>query len=486
MAPFRTRAAPHEVQPGSKSRRRGRLAALTMGIGVAMVLVFALVFSIAFGTQGVARHAIALHHADEALRSATVIRSQAGMATHLSVLERDFGLDAADAIARTEAETRLGLDDVTSSVIGLIEHEASSPAVESTAGLFKATAHAILAALEDGDVATAQGLAAADLDARFRAFTGAVVVERDLQASEVAAASALMGRIGNLARFLVAFLVPTSAILLFRDLSRRQQRQRDLEVRLDTEKELGKARDEFVANASHELRTPLTSVFGLAHLLEEDESVAASPGALEMVGMIISETNDLSRMVDDLLTTARLDAGALHYQFENLNVLDEVREVVEPMRRSGTAFQVEVQPALVRSDRLRLRQVVRNLLSNARKYGGPTIRVLGRIEAGWYEIRVEDDGEGIPKELHDRLFQRYLHRGDLPQALGSVGLGLSIVQALAEGMGGAVWYERRSGWTSFVVRVPLAVRVDSAVSRKAVAAPGVVGGWAPVGSGRGH
>ena len=68
---------------------------------------------------------------------------------------------------------------------------------------------------------------------------------------------------------------------------------------------------------------------------------------------------------------------------------------------------------------------------------------------------VADNGEGIPEELEERLFQRFLHQGDMPLVLGSVGLGLSIVQALAEGMGGAVWYERDAGWTKFVVRVPL-------------------------------
>lgn len=447
-----------------------------MGIGVAIVVVFALVFSIAFGTQGVARHATALHHADEALRSATIVRSQAGLATHLAILERDFGFDSTAAIELSTQETRLGLDDLSASIIGLIEHSGSDePTITSAAASFRASAQAILAALEAGDIATAQAVAVADLDAGFRSLLEIVIAERDTQAAEVASASALMGRIGDVARFLVAFLVPTSAILLYRELARRQQRQRDLEVRLETEKELGKARDEFVANASHELRTPLTSIFGLAHLLEEDESVTASPSAVEMVGMIISETSDLSRMVDDLLTTARLDAGALHYQFENLNTLDEVREVVEPMRRSGAGFQVDVHPALVRSDRLRLRQVVRNLLSNARKYGGPSVRVIGRVESGWYEIRVEDDGEGIPKDLHDRLFQRYLHQGDMPLVLGSVGLGLSIVRALAEGMGGAVWYERRGGWTSFVVRVPLAANADATRYRD----PGVALAGAP-------
>ena len=135
------------------------------------------------------------------------------------------------------------------------------------------------------------------------------------------------------------------------------------------------------------------------------------------------------------------------------------------MRRSGTTFTVEVQPALVRSDRLQLRQVVRNLLSNARKYGGPTVRVLGRLEAGWYEIRVEDDGRGIPKELHDRLFQRYLHKGDLPLVVGSVGLRVIHRPRPLRGDGWRRWYERRSGWTSFVIRVPLAAHTDASPFR---------------------
>jgi len=79
--------------------KRTRLAAIALGAGVVMVLVFALVLSIAFGTRQVAAHADALHNADEALRASTVISTQAGMATHLSVLEHEFGLDAAEGVA---------------------------------------------------------------------------------------------------------------------------------------------------------------------------------------------------------------------------------------------------------------------------------------------------------------------------------------------------------------------------------------------------
>ena len=414
---------------------------------------FALIFSIAFGTKGIADHANALHNADEALRGATVARSQAGLAAHLTVLKTDFGFEATEGIELSVREVRLASQDMRASLDAAGTLDAT---VRSAGDQFIFTVDEVANAIDTGDVATAQQLAGEDLDPAFRTFVNAVVAERNEQASAVAASSALMGRVGDLARFLVAFLVPTAVIVLYRELAKRQQRQSELEVRLETEQELGKARDEFVANASHELRTPLTSIFGLAHLLEEDEKVHESDTAAEMVGMIIGETHDLSRMVDDLLTTARLDAGAMHYQFEALNMLDEVREVVDPMRCSGTNVAVEAVPALVRSDRLRLRQLIRNLVSNADKYGGPNIRLVGRVMSGWYEVRIEDDGEGIVKDLEARLFQRFLHKGDMPLVLGSVGLGLSIVRALAEGMGGAVWYERKQGWTAFVVRFPLA------------------------------
>jgi signal transduction histidine kinase len=447
--------------------RRRRMAAFALGAGVVMVLVFALVFSIAFGTRQVAAHADALHNADEALRATTVVRAQTGMAAHLATLEREFGFDAADSVTLAVDEARLALSDLRVSLEALDEASGGlEPRLRESAEEFDALATSVLALVADGDSAGAQS-AAAGLDTGFRDLTGAVVVERDYQASQVASANDAMGRIGDVVRFLVAFLVPTAVILLYRELSQRQQRQADLEVRLKAEQELGKARDEFVASASHELRTPLTSIFGLAHILEEDEHVAASETAGEMVGMIISEAHDLSRMVDDLLTTARIDAGALHYQFENLPVLDEVREVLDPMERAGTEVGVDVHPALVKADRLRLRQVIRNLLSNAAKYGGSDIRLVGRVESGWYELIVADDGEGIPSELEERLFQRYLHQGDMPLVLGSVGLGLSIVRALAEGMGGAVWYERQNGWTKFVVRIQLASERSEARFREA-------------------
>ncbi len=460
--------------------RRGRRSSLgfTLIAGIVLLLIFALVFSVAYGTRRITSNAAALHTVDEMLLSATVVRAQIAIGSHAMSVDREFGTDSTEQIEISIAEAERGLHDLA---LGLQALDETSVAVDRDAVAageqFRATAARTLAVIHAGDSRGAQELAASALDAEFQVLVAAMVDERSRLSAEVAASDLQLGRVGNMARFLVAFIVPTAVILIYRELAKRQQRQGELEKRLALEQSLGKARDEFVANASHELRTPLTSIYGLALLLEEDPAFAESETAPELLDMIISESADLSRMVEDLLTTARLDAGALHYTFETVEVTDEVDEVVGPMLRAGLSIAVDCEGGIVRADRLRLRQVLRNLLSNARKYGGPNIRIEGRVEEGKYVCAVVDDGEGIPSDLEDRLFQRYIHQGHQPLVLGSVGLGLSIVRALAEGMGGAVSYERADGLTRFVFALPLV-----AVAPQPVAAHPAehAGGYPPI------
>jgi signal transduction histidine kinase len=105
---------------------------------------------------------------------------------------------------------------------------------------------------------------------------------------------------------------------------------------------------------------------------------------------------------------------------------------------------------------MRLRQLLRNLLSNARKYGGPQVRIEGRIDRSTYVCSVIDNGPGIPDEIAPRLFERFIHQGHQTATKDSVGLGLSIVHALAQGMGGSISYERVLGESYFSLRLPLA------------------------------
>ena len=328
--------------------------------------------------------------------------------------------------------------------------------IEAIGELFATSAQETIDLIEVEDFASASTVVEDRLGDQFNELVAALIVVRDDLRASVASSDLLLSQIGNVARFLVAFLLPAAVIFIYRDLLRRQARQAELESRLEAARQISEAREEFIANASHELRTPLTSITGLAMLLEETPTIKEDAASAELLDLMISESVDLNRMVDDLLTTARLDAGALSYSFQDVSPEIETAEVAESLKRAGTYIEVTCEPALIRADSVRFRQIVRNLLSNAGKYGGPNVRVLGYVDGRTYVCEVIDDGQGVPEEIAERLFERFVHQGQETAVRGSVGLGLSIVHALAQGMGGSVSYRRVNGDTYFAVRMPLA------------------------------
>ena len=434
-----------------KSRRA---IATTLIAGIALVLVVGIVFAVAYSSRQITTDAGSLHTADETLRSATVARAQLALAVHASAVDREFGTDSRSVIETAIAETEQALADAVNGLT-LGAHDTSDLAASGALlSEFVVVAEEIATRLSEGDSQGAQDLSE-DLDTSFRALLGELSQTRDEIAGRASSSDAMLGRIGDMARFLVAFLVPAAVIFIYREWARRQQRQSELEARLANERELAAAREQFIANASHELRTPLTGIKGLAMLLEEDPQIESSDTAAELVDLIVSEAEDLSRMVEDLLTAARLDAGALTYSFEDVDPAVEAHEVVEPLARNGVTIGVTCETGTVRADRLRLRQIVRNLVSNARKYGGPDIRIEGRVVDRTYVCSVIDNGSGIPDEIADKVFERFIHQGQATATKDSVGLGLSIVKALADGMGGVVRYDRVGDETHFSLRIPL-------------------------------
>lgn len=445
--------------------RWDRILLVSILSALALLVLLGVVFSVAYGSRRITTNATSLHKANEILRTSTVARAQLGLAVYLAAVDREVGTNSTDAIAFSIAETEDALREMRNGFFGDPATETSGLAEDLPAslgllggklGAYQRTGLEIIGLLESNDSRTAQEMANSRFDSDFRSMTEVLVGMRNELRAEIKSSDEFLGRMSSITRFLVAFLIPGAVILIYRELMRRQQRQAELETRLQAERDIGHAREEFIANASHELRTPLTGIHGLAMLLEEEPEIKASEMASELIGLIVSESADLGRMVEDLLTTARLDAGALHYTFEDVQVLDEIAEVVEPMRKAGMSIEIECEPGMVRADRLRFRQVLRNLLSNARKYGGPNIRIHGVLENAAFVCAVVDDGAGIPVELEARLFERFIHQGQQTAVKESVGLGLSIVRSLIEGMGGNVYYEREEDETAFVIVLPLA------------------------------
>jgi two-component system OmpR family sensor kinase len=224
-------------------------------------------------------------------------------------------------------------------------------------------------------------------------------------------------------------------------------------ARTETEAALSRQR-EFVADASHELRTPLTSVLANLELLEDDlagEQREAAASALR-------SSHRMRRLVADLLLLARADAGraAPHQPVDVSSVVTDAAAELEPVT-GGHEISVSAPPGMtVEGARDELHRLILNLMENALRHTDPDTAVEAQVtrEDGHVVLAVEDDGPGIPQELHEKVFERF-YRGSSDRG-GSSGLGLSIVRAVTESHHGSVRLEPPldGRGARFVVRLP--------------------------------
>jgi len=214
----------------------------------------------------------------------------------------------------------------------------------------------------------------------------------------------------------------------------------------------------FVADASHELRTPLTSIRGYAELFRRGADTRPEDLAKSMTN-IEAEASRMGVLVDDLLLLARLDQGRPleREPFDLTAVVTDAVEsarAIEPDRAIGLSAD---DPVEIVGDAGRLRQVVDNLLDNARMHApGAPVRVAIRVEGPDALLEVIDDGPGIDPEVAARIFERFT-RGDPSRSRGTggAGLGMSIVAAIVEAHGGSVTAASGSDGGGTIVRVRL-------------------------------
>ena len=216
----------------------------------------------------------------------------------------------------------------------------------------------------------------------------------------------------------------------------------------------------FVADASHELRTPLAAVRAYAELFSRGAQSRPEDLARSMSG-ITREAERMSVLVEDLLLLARLDEGR-PLERERVQLDQLVGEAVDTARALDPErpVELEVHPVVVLGDRDSLRQIVDNLLSNIRSHtppGSPARVVVGR-EGGRAVIEVSDTGPGLTTEELDRIFERFYRAdGSRSRASGGVGLGLSIVAAVARAHGGSVSARSEAGQgATFRIELPAA------------------------------
>ncbi len=217
---------------------------------------------------------------------------------------------------------------------------------------------------------------------------------------------------------------------------------------------LVKAKDEFVATVSHELRTPLATVLGLSLEVRERFDDFDREELLELLDLISRESEDLSHIVDDLLVVGRQrGAGSISVEPEPLDLAATIEPTMH--RHPEVAMQLDTTGrCYVYADAGRLRQIVRNLIGNAVRYGGGTIRVLLRIEPEHAYLEIRDDGEPIPVAERALMFMPYHRVKSVNGAPGSVGLGLTVSRQLARLMDGDVDYYHDGQESVFSLRLP--------------------------------
>lgn len=223
------------------------------------------------------------------------------------------------------------------------------------------------------------------------------------------------------------------------------------------------SKDRLLASVSHEIRTPLTAIVGLSEEIASSRHSMTDEELGELNRIIAVQSRELAELVEDLLVASRADFGNLSIRPEVIDLHDQVDRVLEGLRESIPTFKEVVYTGgslTAWADPLRVRQILRNLMTNAIKYGGDRVTVGLRVDGDSATMMVADNGAGVDEHEATLIFERYYRSSQSPTQPGSVGIGLAVSRQLAEMMGGTLTYIRGDGAQHrFELTLPL-VRED--------------------------
>lgn len=241
-------------------------------------------------------------------------------------------------------------------------------------------------------------------------------------------------------------------------------------------------KSDFLANMSHELRTPLNSLLILSKLLGDNPDGNLSHDQVKFARTIESSGNDLLTLINDILDLSKIEAGHIQVQPETVplqRLVGDLRQMFQPVAANrNLAFEIEVAPdcpRAIETDRMRIEQILKNLLSNAFKFTeqGSVRLTLSPVEGDRIALAVTDTGIGMSKEQQGHIFEAF-HQADstISRRYGGTGLGLSISRQLARLLGGSISLDSTPGEGSrFTLIVPLVYDPATVASRPATAPP---------------
>ncbi|MDB4884212.1 MAG: sensor protein [Gemmatimonadetes bacterium] len=221
---------------------------------------------------------------------------------------------------------------------------------------------------------------------------------------------------------------------------------------------------EFVESMSHELRTPLNAIIGLSNILLKNSAGTLGEKELNYISRIAVNGEHLLKLIDDILSFARLDAGRTYFHMRTISapeLLSSVETLVTPLAQAkGITYSVRPvdDSVCVVADEERARHVLLNLVTNAIKFTPEAghVSVSCEVRDGWANIDVRDDGRGIPGGMLSTIFEPFTQVGRaLNQPAVGIGLGLAISRDLARAMGGDIDVVSAEGQGStFTLRLP--------------------------------
>ena len=239
-----------------------------------------------------------------------------------------------------------------------------------------------------------------------------------------------------------------------------------------------KYKSEFLANMSHELRTPLNSILLLSRLLSENGNANLNKDQVEYARVIQSSGNSLLSLIDEILDLSKIEAGKMELEYGNIairEIMEDMRSIFEPLAKDkNVALNIHIAgdvPPQIETDKMRLEQVLKNLLSNAYKFtgkGNVTIEVANAAsQPGYVTFTVADTGIGIPPDKQQIIFEAFQQAdGSTRRKYGGTGLGLSISKQLTMLLGGDITVSSIAGkGSTFYVTIP-ASKHTAAAARK--------------------
>ena len=429
-----------------------KIALIAVVAAVFVIVGAAVIIARGDSAEEIAEDAHILTWSESVASAATVVRAEVreglvvGQSASAGVLDDEATAESATRIREAIA--------VLEGRVNLLPEIAQISGIRDTANEASAQAAGVADALETGNVAEALIVATDQLSPALDELLSLAGTVSEESAEDIAAVNAGLGTVTTAARFVAALLIPALAVFLFYRALRRSQKLSLLRTELARERELRRNKDAFVAAASHHVRTPLSAVVGLAELLRDDSGDFSPAVREEVIGLLATEAEQTSHVVDDLLAAARYEVGDFQLAEQRLEMRDVVDAVTDDWADKQQTKLMIRGNAVVLGDERWLGHAIRNLLRNASSSGGEDVEVAIDSADNQVVIEVYDNGAAIPTEENDRISELYYSYSGVDGLTPSLGLALAVARRIAKVSGGDLRYRRLEGRNMFQMTLP--------------------------------